>query len=92
MNTNYFLVLTPDISCFKVSPVQTPAPGPGINVRTAQVSPDNLIFLSQPPECLAHCGACADLSDVKVEKHFSTRGETLQNKLRKKGHLSNLVK
>lgn len=77
MNTNYYLVLTPDTSCFKVFPMQAPAPGPGINVRMAQVSPDNLIFLSQPPEYLAHCWAYADLSDVKAEKHFTTRGKTL---------------
>lgn len=55
MNTNYYLALTPDISCFKVFPVQTPTPGPGISVRVAQVSPDKLIFLLHPPKYLAHC-------------------------------------
>lgn len=92
MNTNYYLVLTPDISCFKEFPVQTPTPGPGISVGMAQVPPDNLIFLSYPPEYLAHCWAYADLSDGKMEKHFTMHAKTLQDKLRKKGHLSNLVR
>lgn len=92
MNTNYYLVPTPDTSSFKVFPMQTPTSGPGINVRMAQVSPDNLVFLLQTPEYLARCRAYADLSDVKAEKHFPMHGKTLQNKLRKKGHLSNLVR
>lgn len=60
--------------------------------RKAQGSHGNLIFLLYPPEHLAYRWAYADLNAVQAEKHCTMHGKTLQNKLRKEGHLSNLVR
>lgn len=90
--TLHSLVLPLGISCCQVFPVQAPASAPGIGVRRAQGPLDNLIFLLYPPENLAHRRAYAGWSDVKAEKQRTVREKTAQNKLRKEGHLSDLVR
>lgn len=64
----------------------------GINVRRAQGPPRNLSSHSYSPKCPAYHWASAYLSDVKAERYCTMGGRTSQNKLRKEGHLLNLVR